>query len=658
MESNTKYNCIFKNDIGELLTICLDGNNRTIQDLIHSYFKRKEKENLFINNIENTYFIYNNALIDYKSKQKLSSFFGLSEINTIIVLRLEYENKYDDIEIIEKIKDKIYTSVYKAKYKEKIVAVKKIKKQQLKDDIKDNKCINEITDEDFKEEVIKFNRELSNMKKCYCENSVKIFDYFDTEKEFVIIMELCDSNLFKELAKTKNGFNVKEIKEILLQLNNVFRLMYQNNIVHRDIKLHNILVKYLNEEKNKFKVLLSDYGVSNQLNSMTQKYKTHVGTQIIMAPEILSGNKYNNKCDLWSLGVNIYYLYRKKPPYSGTSENIILNQIKNLGQSILDNIKDEKLKNLLSKLLVIEPENRISWEEYFEHNFFKEKNIINIEKYEDIELLEPIKNNVHSSVYKAKYKDKLIAVKKINKEILKEEIMENLLLEEITDEDFKEEIIRFNREISLMKKCYCDNSVEIYGSFDTEKEFIIAMELCDNTLFYELAKTKNGFNEKEIKDILLQLNNVFRKLNDNNIVHRDIKLHNILVKYTNEEKTKFKVLLSDYGVSNQINNIKQKYKTFAGTRIIMAPEILKGEEYNNKCDLWSLGVIIYQLYTKNVPYNGELDNIILKQIKDLGQSILNNIKDQKLKDLLSKLLVEEPKKRINWEEYFEHYFFK
>ena len=522
MESNIKYGCIFKNIIGELLLICLDGNN-TIEDLIHEYFKRKEKENLFINNFENTYFIYNSSILDYKSKQKLSSVFR--SINPdITVMKLDYRDKYNDIEIIEKIKDKMYTCVYKAKYNEKLVAVKKIKKQQLKDDIKDSKCEINLTEEDFKEEIVKFNRELSNMKKCKCENSVEIYDYFDTKEEFVIIMELCDSNLFKELAKTKNGFNVGEIKEILLQLNNVFRLMHQNNIVHRDIKLHNILVKYLNEKKDKFKVLLSDYGVSNQLNSLTQKYKTHAGTQIIMAPEILSGNKYNYKCDLWSLGVNIYYLNMKKPPYNGTSEYIILNQIKKFGQSVLENIKDEKLKDLLSKLLVIEPENRISWEEYFEHNFFKEKDIINIEKYDDIELLDLIKNNEHSSVYKAKYKDKLIAVKKINKEILKEEIMENLLLEEITDEDFKEEMIKFNRELSLMKRCYCENSVEIYASFDTEKEFVIAMELCDNTLFYELAKTKNGFNENEIKDILLQLNNVFRKLNENKIAHRDIKL--------------------------------------------------------------------------------------------------------------------------------------
>ena len=66
-------------------------------------------------------------------------------------------------------------------------------------------------------------------------------------------MELCDNTLFKELSKTKNGFDAKEIREILLQLNNVFRIMNENNIVHRDIKLHNILIKYLNNKNQNLK---------------------------------------------------------------------------------------------------------------------------------------------------------------------------------------------------------------------------------------------------------------------------------------------------------------------------------------------------------------------------------------------------------------------
>ena len=182
-------------------------------------------------------------MINYKNnKEKLASFFKESNPQ-ILVLNLDYDKKSEDIEIIDTIKDNIYTCVYKAKYVDKLVAVKKIKKERLKEDIKENKFIDEITEEDFKEEIIKFNKELSNMQQCYCENSVEIYDYFDTEKDFVIIMELCDNNLFTELLKTKNGFNEKEIKYILVQLNNAFKIMNDKNIIHRDIKLHNILVK-------------------------------------------------------------------------------------------------------------------------------------------------------------------------------------------------------------------------------------------------------------------------------------------------------------------------------------------------------------------------------------------------------------------------------
>ena len=243
MEIINFYNCIFQNNLGEQLSITVKWNC-SIKELIHMYFKRKGKENLFINNLENTYFIYNAHIINYTNdERKVASLFEGNVAPRILVNHLDYNKSSNDIEKIETIKDSLYACVDKAKYNEEIVAVKKIKKTQLKEDIKDERCIDEITEEEFKEDIIKFNRELSIMKQCYCENSVKIYDYFDTEEYFIIVMELCDSTLFKELAKTKNGFDVKEIREILLQLNNVFRIMNEKNIVHRDIKLHNILIK-------------------------------------------------------------------------------------------------------------------------------------------------------------------------------------------------------------------------------------------------------------------------------------------------------------------------------------------------------------------------------------------------------------------------------
>ena len=372
------YNFLFYQEEGHQDLIVIDGN-KTIKDLIKLYFKKKEKENLLVDNIEKTYFYFNGETIKYENnKQKICSFFKINPncIIKIYAFRLYSPKKSKDFKIIDLIKDNVYSSVHKAEikskeYPSKFVAIKKIKKEQLKEDIKENLCVDEITEEQFKKEISKFNRELKIMQLCHCENSVKIYDYFDTEKEFLIIMELCDSTLFKELAKTKRGFSEKKIKEILLQLNNVFKKMNENKVAHRDIKLNNILIKYLNKDKTEFKVLLSDYGVSNQLESMTGKYHTNTGTKIFMAPEILRGEEYNNKCDLWSLGVNIFQLYTKKPPYNGNFERNILDQIDKLGQTVLNVIKEDKLKNLLSKLLVSDPNKRISWEEYFKHDFFK-----------------------------------------------------------------------------------------------------------------------------------------------------------------------------------------------------------------------------------------------------------------------------------------------
>ena len=368
-----KYSIFIQNLDGENILIIKKGNEK-ISEIIKEYLKRIQKSNLFINfNIDNIYFVYNATKIQqYNYEKKIYEYFGK---NPLIVIRVHSYSKIN-YEIIETIKDNIFTSVYKAKLLneyngEKYVAVKKIYKDRIKKDLKLQKC-KEITEEDFKSEIIKFNKEIDNMKKCYCENSVEIFDYYDTEKEFIIIMELCDDTLFDLLCKTENGFNAKEIRQILLQLNNVFKKMQKLKISHRDIKLNNILIKYLNKEKTKFKILLSDYGVSNQLNSLTH-FATHAGTQLIMAPEILNDEKYNNKCDLWSLGVNIYQLYTKEYPYHAPVEKGILNQIKQKGKKVLNIIKEENLKDLLSQLLEKNPKKRISWEDYFNHPFFEGK---------------------------------------------------------------------------------------------------------------------------------------------------------------------------------------------------------------------------------------------------------------------------------------------
>ena len=223
----------------------------------------------------------------------------------------------------------------------------------------------------YKKEGIDIEKEVKIMEKLSNNNSVKIIEKFDSYKEYAIVMELCDCNLKNKLDDSPNGFNINEIKNILTQLNNTFRIMLNNKIIHRDIKLENILVKYINEDKNNYIVKLGDYGISKQLSTFSQINYTFVGTIRTEAPEILKGKPYDGKCDLWSLGIIIYQMYFKQFPYTGVRDMAILEQIENLKQTHFKKTGDENLDDLISKLLIPIPEDRLSWEQYFNHPFFK-----------------------------------------------------------------------------------------------------------------------------------------------------------------------------------------------------------------------------------------------------------------------------------------------
>ena len=209
------------------------------------------------------------------------------------------------------------------------------------------------------------------------QNSIKYYENFYFQKKFVIVMELCDSSLQKKLDRQKKGFTCEQIYEIMSQLNNTFKIMNENKIVHRDIKLDNILIKNkYNKNKNakiNFIVKLGDYGISKQLINTVNK--TFIGTIETMAPEVLEGKSSNdNKCDLWSIGIIIYQLFFNEYPYKGKTQVEIHDQIKEDGTTKLKKTNNENLDNLIKLLLNRDPKKRINYEDYFNHPFFKKNN--------------------------------------------------------------------------------------------------------------------------------------------------------------------------------------------------------------------------------------------------------------------------------------------
>ena len=121
-----------------------------------------------------------------------------------------------------------------------------------------------------------------------CENSIKYYGSFKEENLIYLIMELCDCSLEQKIKNKK--LSIKEIKEILEQLNNVFKIMSDNAIIHRDIKPENILIKKI--ENNKYLYKLTDYGFSKQL-TQSHKAQSEFGINDYISPEIKNSLNIN-----------------------------------------------------------------------------------------------------------------------------------------------------------------------------------------------------------------------------------------------------------------------------------------------------------------------------------------------------------------------------
>ena len=231
-----------------------------------------------------------------------------------------------------------------------------------------NKYINILTNE------VKYMKILQKENETVNDNVVKIKDCYYDDKEFAIIMELCDTNLYNHVLDKGRGLNSKEIYYILSQLNNSFKIMNKNEILHRALRIENILIKYKNKEKDEFiaKLKLTDdcCSLKDSYNILSDKFYDN---RWIYALEVLNEGEYTEESDLWSLGILIYLLYFKKYPFIGDNIKEVKEAIYNNKLERLNEIENPDLIDLINKLLVLEPKKRINWEQYFEHPFFRKK---------------------------------------------------------------------------------------------------------------------------------------------------------------------------------------------------------------------------------------------------------------------------------------------
>ena len=208
-------------------------------------------------------------------------------------------------------------------------------------------------------------------------------------------------------------------------------------------------------------------------------------------------------------------------------------------------------------------------------------------------------------------------------------------------------------EINIHSKLSHENIIKLYNVHEDNENINIIMEYAENGNLFELiSKEKNGLEESKAFDYFIQVVNAVYYLHNNNIIHRDIKPENILIGNDN------KIKLCDFGWAKELT--LENRSTFCGTVEYMAPEIVGSENYDYSVDIWSLGILLYELLFGHSPFKANTTKNVILNIKthELTYDDKNKKISNSCKDLIQKLLVSNPQKRLKIKDILEHPFVK
>lgn len=213
-------------------------------------------------------------------------------------------------------------------------------------------------------------------------NIIKLYEIFEDKKYYYIIMEfLTGGELFEKITDEDfyGDFTEKDAANIMQQVFRGINYCHTSDVVHRDLKPENLLLEsnVTSESlggKKSMKIKIIDFGTS-QLFTVggKKKMEERYGTPYYIAPDVLN-KSYNEKCDIWSLGVILYILLVGYPPFNGSEDKKIIDAVKKgvytLDEPEWDDVSGEAI-DLVKKCLTYDPEKRVSASEALEHPWFK-----------------------------------------------------------------------------------------------------------------------------------------------------------------------------------------------------------------------------------------------------------------------------------------------
>ena len=300
------------------------------------------------------------------------------------------ENKYKKL---SKIGEGTYGIVYKAEdiQKKRIVALKKIRLKPEEEGIPSTAI-----------------REISLLKECKNKNIIHLIDVIHTKSKLTLIFEYCETDLKRIMdEKREEKLPLKTIKEYFYQIIKGLNYLHKKKIIHRDLKPQNLLIN----SENKIKIC--DFGLARGYGVPVKTYTNEVVTLWYRPPDILLGNKiYDISCDIWSAGCIFAEMLLGHPLFSGKNESEQCEQIFHLigtpdedtfnwlkespewntginGDGFtkvtrknflttFNQVDDQLAIDILDKILVFDPEQRICTDDLLKHPFFQDLDLTNL----------------------------------------------------------------------------------------------------------------------------------------------------------------------------------------------------------------------------------------------------------------------------------------